>query len=187
MKCFFHSIVVTVFFVSLLSGFCVGGVPKIRRSSFEKMFEEFSGDDSSEIDDDDENLISKTEDHQISIYLDVKNSWNENFLEINSPSSEILDEALRKYSSDLLTKYSKSGKIKITDLKIDPLASRDQRYIKLTARCISGKEETKMKKLECKSIARIIERNFNVNELLRYFHEIGFQEKVNEGKLKQIN
>lgn len=176
---------------ALLSVFSVAGIPKLRENDDEKSFEEFSGENPLEIDDEDENLRSKTTDCRISVNLKLKHFWSENFFAQNfaQNNSKILDDALTKYSTELLTKIIKSVKneIKITELQIEPLVAPNQLFIKLTASCRSEPIEARIEKSECQSIARGLKNNFNVRGLSRYLIDIGFLQNVNEGEKKLIN
>lgn len=146
-------------------------------------FDEFSGGNLLDIDTEEdvpEKLKSmvKIKRNEFLVELDVDFPWNENLRVENSKEMITLKESFEKYLVDLLAKLKlKNMKVKIRELKITQIG--DFCHFKLIAECLQESKQMHEKNLQCQTIEKIFSKEFNVKELLIYFHEIGYSEQVN--------
>lgn len=143
--------------------------------------DEFSGDDQIV------NEASEKRNNVIRFEIEVKLNAVKNFhVEINVYfyqnfifgkffEFEVLKTALEKYVTDLCNKHSTTKtRIEVRAIKIgSDIIGVDQYPMKFE--CLKDSKYID----ECESIVQIFVTNFNVNEFLIYFHEIGYLENVN--------
>lgn len=88
-----------------------------------------------------------------------------------------LSESLEKYSADLLAKYGFKG-TKIRNVKLSSVVVNSLGHYATTAECQNDPNQVAENHKVCEAISKVIILNFSVNELLIYYHEIGYSENV---------
>lgn len=111
---------------------------------------------------------------------------NGNFQPENSLELKLLETSAVKYLEELLTKLKGNEFVKIKDVKISKADIADFMRFKVSAECSKNDDKRVLKtKAQCDLIVKKVSKEFSVNELFIYFHEIGYSAEVNPG-LKYI-
>lgn len=119
---------------------------------------------------------------KISIDFDASVPWNEKYLQENSVELKILKESFAKYFEDVFKKMNKKEiKLKVNNVKVHPVKSRDYVHFSIGADCLNSKKNAFDNLMECAVVIKKVVENLSPTELLIYFHEIGYSELVNPG------
>lgn len=119
---------------------------------------------------------------EISIDFDASVPWNEKYLQENSVELKTLKESFVKYFEDVFKKMKKKEiKLKVTNVKVYPVKSRDYVHFSIVVDCLNSKKNAIDDMFECSVLIKKVIDNLSPSELLIYFHEIGYSELVNPG------
>lgn len=118
------------------------------------------------------------------ISFDASFPWNENFVDLNSVESKVLNESFTKYFDEVFQKLKiVEIKVKTKSVRVESNKIPDHLHFSVSADCQNVQQKVFDNLLECANVIRSVVKMLNFDELLPYFHEIGYSEMINPGQI----